>query len=227
MAPQIICWTAIGVALAGAVAGGCVTTAALTPAVAATPKAAESPRNAVPIARVVPISETGSAASPELATRVDDAGGSAKPQPEYPERTASEALDRLRAAYTLRRERRGTVITLPTDGFMQPGQWALASSDRFWLREIARALDDQYGRTIVVQVYTDSDGTAMANDALSLRRAESIRDYFVTSGVPSDAITALGLGGRRPVAGNGTPDGRAQNRRVEIVIAVAKPKASL
>jgi outer membrane protein OmpA-like peptidoglycan-associated protein len=157
---------------------------------------------------------------------VDDAGESAKPQPEYPERTASEALDRLRATYTLRRERRGTVITLSTDGFMQPGQWALASSDRFWLREIASALEDQYGRTIVVQVYTDSDGTATANDALSLRRAESIRDYFITSGVPSGAITALGLGERKPVAGNGTADGRAQNRRVEIVIAVAKPNAS-
>jgi outer membrane protein OmpA-like peptidoglycan-associated protein len=109
---------------------------------------------------------------------------------------------------------------------MQPGQWELASSDRFWLREIARALGDQYGRTIAVQVYTDSDGTATANDALSLRRAESIRDYFITSGVPSGTISALGLGGRKPVAGNGTPDGRAQNRRVEIVIAVRKPQAS-
>ena len=75
-------------------------------------------------------------------------------------------------------------------------------------------------------MYTDSDGTTTANDALSLRRAESIREYFVASGVPPGAITAVGFGGRKPVAGNGTPDGRAQNRRVEIVIAVRKPQAS-
>jgi len=211
--------------LAGAVAGACVTTGAVAPA-------ADSKRHAVPIARLGP-SDPSPLVRPghdppmlSIPPVVVAASGSAKPPPEYPDRTATEALDRLRATYPLRRERRGTVITLPTDGFMQPGQWELASSDRFWLREIARALGDQYGRTIVVQVYTDSDGTATANDALSLRRAESIRDYFVASGVPSEAITAVGLGGRKPVAGNGTPDGRAQNRRVEIVIAVRTPNAS-
>jgi peptidoglycan-binding protein ArfA len=62
-------------------------------------------------------------------------------------------------------------------------------------------------------------GTAAANDALSLRRAEAVRDFLATKGVASESMRPEGLGARRPIAGNSTPDGRARNRRIEIVIA--------
>jgi outer membrane protein OmpA-like peptidoglycan-associated protein len=54
---------------------------------------------------------------------------------------------------------------------------------------------------------------------LSQRRAEAVRNYFVEQGVPQDAIVAHGFGKTQPVASNDTPEGRQQNRRVELVLS--------
>ncbi len=69
--------------------------------------------------------------------------------------------------------------------------------------------------------YTDSTGPAEFNDRLSLRRAESVRDFFVQNGVPAETFTVYGEGENNPVASNSTQAGRAQNRRV--VISVSNP----
>jgi outer membrane protein OmpA-like peptidoglycan-associated protein len=145
--------------------------------------------------------------------------GVPRAEPAFPERTASEALDRLGDGLRVRRERRGAVITIPSDDLVEPGQWVLTSRARSTLDGLGRVLRNQYGHAIIVQGYTDSSGTAAANDALSLRRAEAVREYLVAGGIVSDRIQAVGLGARKPVAENGTPDGRASNRRIEIVIA--------
>ena len=73
--------------------------------------------------------------------------------------------------------------------------------------------------------HTDDRGSDATNDALSHRRAESVRDYLVASGVASDRLTAVGYGERRPVADNGNDTGRALNRRVEFV--VLNPEAAM
>ena len=73
--------------------------------------------------------------------------------------------------------------------------------------------------------HTDDRGSDATNDALSQRRAESVRDYLVASGVASDRLTAVGYGERRPVADNGNDTGRALNRRVEFV--VLNPEAAM
>jgi outer membrane protein OmpA-like peptidoglycan-associated protein len=137
----------------------------------------------------------------------------------FSERRASEALDRLAGVITIRQEKRGAVITLANDRLVDSGQSALTSSGQYSLRELAVALRDQDGRTILIQGYTDSRGTAAVNDALSLQRAEAVRDFLATQGVLAETMRAEGLGAKRPVASNGTADGRAQNRRIEIVIA--------
>jgi outer membrane protein OmpA-like peptidoglycan-associated protein len=139
----------------------------------------------------------------------------------FAERRASEALDRLAALVTIRYEKRGAVITLASDKLVDSGQWALTSSGQYSLRELAAGLRDQDGRTILIQGYTDSMGTSAVNDALSLRRAEAVRDYLATQGVSAESMRPEGLGAKRPVAHNGTSDGRAQNRRIEIVIVPA------
>jgi outer membrane protein OmpA-like peptidoglycan-associated protein len=139
----------------------------------------------------------------------------------FAERRASEALDRLAGLVTIRHEKRGAVITLSSDKLVDSGQWAITPSGQYSLRELAAGLRDQDGRTIFVQGYTDSMGTSAVNDAVSLRRAEAVRDYLITQGVAAEKLRAEGLGAKRPVAANGTPDGRAQNRRIEIVIAPA------
>jgi outer membrane protein OmpA-like peptidoglycan-associated protein len=66
--------------------------------------------------------------------------------------------------------------------------------------------------------HTDSVGSARYNQALSERRAEAVKQYFESQGIASDRMTARGMGESQPIASNETPEGRAENRRVEIRI---------
>jgi outer membrane protein OmpA-like peptidoglycan-associated protein len=75
---------------------------------------------------------------------------------------------------------------------------------------------------MVVEGHTDAQGAAEFNQKLSRERAQSVRDYLVSRGVAGDRITAEGFGPSRTVGDNATAEGRANNRRVEIVV---KPKA--
>jgi outer membrane protein OmpA-like peptidoglycan-associated protein len=136
----------------------------------------------------------------------------------FAERRSSEALDRLAGLVTVRRERQGAVISLQSDRLVEPGQWAITPRGQTALEELAPGLRDQEGHTIFIRAYTDSQGTAAVNDALSLRRAEAVRDFLATKGVAAENMRPEGLGARRPLGDNSTPDGRAQNRRIEIVI---------
>lgn len=71
---------------------------------------------------------------------------------------------------------------------------------------------------VEVQGYTDSIGSAKYNMKLSQRRANAVRNYLVKKGgISADRITAVGYGETRPVASNKTKEGRAKNRRVEII----------
>ena len=74
---------------------------------------------------------------------------------------------------------------------------------------------------MVVEGHTDSQGADAMNQELSQKRAESVRTYLVSRGIAADRITAQGFGPSRPIADNTSPEGRANNRRVEIVV---KPK---
>ena len=66
--------------------------------------------------------------------------------------------------------------------------------------------------------HSDSSGPAEYNKKLSQQRAESVRQYLVLKGVDAGRLTAVGYGEDKPVADNGTAEGRAQNRRVEIIM---------
>ena len=162
------------------------------------------------------VSDAGSVSA--VANAIPAVGAPAVPSM-FGERRASEALDRLAGVFTVRHEKRGAVITLPSDRLVDSGESALTTSGQYSLRELAAGLRDQDGRTIRIQGYTDSMGTPAVNDALSLRRAEAVRDFLVGQGVAAESMRAEGMGAKRPVAQNGTPDGRAQNRRIEIVIS--------
>jgi outer membrane protein OmpA-like peptidoglycan-associated protein len=71
---------------------------------------------------------------------------------------------------------------------------------------------------IVVEGHTDSKGGEAANRALSQSRADSVRVFLIQQGVPADRITAVGKGEDEPIASNKTAEGRANNRRVEIIV---------
>ncbi len=74
---------------------------------------------------------------------------------------------------------------------------------------------------MAVEGYTDSQGALAYNQDLSQRRAQSVCDYFVTRVIAGTRITAHGNGPSSPAADNSTADGRANNRRVEIVLTPA------
>lgn len=72
------------------------------------------------------------------------------------------------------------------------------------------------GRRFEVVGHTDSDGAREANMALSKARAEAVKRYLVERGIPAASIVTDGAGPDRPVADNGSPSGKARNRRIEF-----------
>lgn len=135
------------------------------------------------------------------------------------ERRATEALTRLERAgeVGVREDARGTVLTLSGSVLFASGQAELLPSARIRLTEVADALK-QSDSALTIEGHTDALGPDSYNEELSLRRAEQVRDFLVSRGMPADRISVRGLGEYRPVASNRTPEGRANNRRVEIVL---------
>jgi outer membrane protein OmpA-like peptidoglycan-associated protein len=72
---------------------------------------------------------------------------------------------------------------------------------------------------VVVEGHTDSTGDPAYNQDLAERRAEVVRDYLVSHGVNGTKVTVESAGPDKPAADNDTPEGRAENRRVEIEVA--------
>jgi outer membrane protein OmpA-like peptidoglycan-associated protein len=86
------------------------------------------------------------------------------------------------------------------------------------LRELAASLQRYPGTTVEVVGHTDNVGDASYNQELSVRRATSVARVLISSGVSSTRIRTLGRGESDPIASNLTDDGRAQNRRVDVII---------
>lgn len=83
----------------------------------------------------------------------------------------------------------------------------------------AAAVLNEYSKTaIIAQGHTDSSGSEAYNQQLSERRAGSVMNYLIARGVDASRITAVGYGEGYPVADNGTPQGRAMNRRVDLLL---------
>jgi outer membrane protein OmpA-like peptidoglycan-associated protein len=110
------------------------------------------------------------------------------------------------------------IVTMPQDILFDLDSASLRPDLRSDLRALATNLQ-QYPQTSVDIVgHTDSTGSDAYNDDLSARRAQAVSQVLVGSGVSPARIRAYGRGSRVPVASNATAEGRAQNRRVEIVI---------
>lgn len=138
---------------------------------------------------------------------------------EQAEAAQQRALAALQSAGQLKREARGTVITLSGSVIFASGQFDLLPSARNKLTEVASALSSgSPDAKIVVEGHTDSSGSTERNRELSLQRANAVRDALIANGVAADRISVEGFGEERPIADNSTQAGRANNRRVEIVL---------
>jgi outer membrane protein OmpA-like peptidoglycan-associated protein len=134
------------------------------------------------------------------------------------EKRASAAMASLAEVAKVKEEARGVVITLSGSVLFATGKQELLPIAQDKLGEVAKALKDQGFKKIVVEGHTDSRGSASQNEDLSRGRAESVRTFLVSRGIPADKIEAQGFGSRRPVADNDSAESRANNRRVEIVV---------
>ena len=87
------------------------------------------------------------------------------------------------------------------------------------LTQVADKLKTCPNARVAVEGYTDNTGNDAINIPLSGNRAKSVADFLVSQGVAGDHVTSQGMGSANPIASNDTPDGRAQNRRVEIAVS--------
>jgi outer membrane protein OmpA-like peptidoglycan-associated protein len=124
----------------------------------------------------------------------------------------------------VRAAERGLIITLP-DVFFQFGSSKLTGPARKRVRDIADVLNmEARGRRLIIEGHTDAIGAELYNQALSERRARSVSTLLADYGIAEALIVWKGYGSRFPAApnenedGSDNPEGRAHNRRVEIVI---------
>jgi outer membrane protein OmpA-like peptidoglycan-associated protein len=135
------------------------------------------------------------------------------------EQSAAAAMASLSKIAQVKEEQRGVVITLDGQVLFVTGKAELLPIARDRLNQVAKSLkelDDD--KLVSIEGFTDSRGADDMNMKLSQDRANAVRDYLTSQGVKAEKLRALGRGEANPVASNETPEGRANNRRVEIVI---------
>jgi len=113
---------------------------------------------------------------------------------------------------------RGLVVTLG-DVLFDTGQASLKPGADLILGRLANFLMNNPQTKIIIEGHTDSRGSDEYNEQLSERRAHSVANALVSRGVSNDSFTTVGRGKDFPVASNDTPEGRQQNRRVEIIFS--------
>jgi len=142
-----------------------------------------------------------------------------KAELEKAQQTAAAAMASLNKIAQVKEEQRGTVITLDGSVLFVTGKAELLPIARDRLNQVAKSLkelDDD--KLVSIEGFTDSRGADDMNMKLSQDRANAVKDYLVSQGVKPEKVRALGRGEANPVASNETPEGRANNRRVEIVV---------
>jgi len=125
--------------------------------------------------------------------------------------------DAMKEIAQVREEKRGLIISL-SDILFDSGKATLLPGTRNKLAQLGTILSGYADRRIIVEGHTDNVGSDAFNLQLSEARAESVRNALIEQGVSQDLITAVGYGKSKPAASNDTAQGRAQNRRVEIVV---------
>lgn len=155
-------------------------------------------------------------ASEQRAEASEQMAGASDEKAAASEQRAQQANDAL-AKLSAKPDGRGMVITLAGNVLFRSDGARLLPAAMGRLDEVASVLA-AHDQNVVVEGFTDSKGSAWSNVDLSRRRAEAVRAYLVSRGCPPDRIVARGLGPDRPIADNATGEGRASNRRVEIVI---------
>jgi len=108
---------------------------------------------------------------------------------------------------------------VPLSGlFFEVGDTVLRGESQVELERLVWLLSEKPTLQIEIVGHTDSTGSAAVNERLSWGRARAVANYLIARGIAPERLRVRGVGASEPIASNATPEGRAQNRRVEIRI---------
>lgn len=138
---------------------------------------------------------------------------------EEAEKRLAEARKKLEEFAKVKEDEKQIVITLTGEVLFKLDESDLRPAAKARLDQVVEVLLTDRDRAVTVEGHTDSQGKPGYNQELSLKRAQSVRTYLLSQGISADRVQAIGKGETEPVASNDTPEGRALNRRVEIIIA--------
>ena len=127
-------------------------------------------------------------------------------------------LQQFSAILDTRDTARGLIVNVG-DVLFETGRYQLLAPAREKLARFAGIVLGHPGLMVQAEGFTDSTGTAAINEELSQRRAGAVSEYLIAQGLARDRLTTRGYGASQPVASNDTPEGRRQNRRVELVVS--------
>jgi outer membrane protein OmpA-like peptidoglycan-associated protein len=130
----------------------------------------------------------------------------------------AQLLEQFNRVLETRDTSRGLVVNMG-DVLFATGKYDLRPEAQIVLAKLSGIILSHPGLNLDVEGYTDSVGSDDFNLKLSQQRADAVRDYLVTQGLPDSSVAAKGFGKSNPVADNNTLAGRQQNRRVEIVVS--------
>ena len=160
----------------------------------------------------------------EATRRAQEAQQAAEQSAQQASQQATQMRERLRQQLNqvlqTTETARGLIVNM-SDVLFDFNKYTLKPEAREKLAKVSGILLAYPGLKLQVEGYTDSVGSDDYNQKLSEQRADGVRDYLVAQSVPDANVTAKGYGKSDPVADNSTNEGRAENRRVELVVSGA------
>lgn len=154
--------------------------------------------------------------------RAEAQAADARAQAQAAMQQANEAREKLRSqlntVLATTDTARGLIVNMP-DVLFATARYDLTPEARVKLAKVSGIVLAYPGLRMQVEGHTDSVGGDEYNQRLSEQRADTVRDFLVQQGVPMNNVAAIGYGKTEPVADNSTAGGRAQNRRVELVVS--------
>jgi outer membrane protein OmpA-like peptidoglycan-associated protein len=136
----------------------------------------------------------------------------------------AKKLEKLRSdKVKVEEDERGIVLTFSAQLFAV-GKADLTDEAKGYLKEAAATLLEYPNADVEIEGHTDSTGSAKLNQELSEKRAKNVMNFLIEQGVQKERLSAVGYGKDRPIADNKTEEGRATNRRVELVVKEKEPE---
>jgi outer membrane protein OmpA-like peptidoglycan-associated protein len=132
------------------------------------------------------------------------------------------ARDTLTKIAAVKDDDRGMVVTFQGEALFKTAKADLLPAAMVKLDQVAETLKGQERKILIVGHTDNQGGPGQYNQTLSEKRAAAVRDYLVSKGIPADLIRSEGRGPSQPVAENTSIEGRAANRRVEIIVEPKK-----